>query len=141
MHCDNSIQAQQDFLAFMAAWGSTVELRFTSPSVPYPRPPKYLIKLDVIKFDGTTFELNSVIQVALYREDDVWYCKDEEGSEEGSFSILAFGDTAEEAVHSFCEDFAVLWEEIALAPVGSLTQEAQKVKRNLLAAVKSAKVE
>jgi hypothetical protein len=134
MNCDNSTQPQQELLAFMAAGRPGGEIYFDSAVVPYKRLAKYLIKLDVIKFDGTVFELNDVIQVALYREDDVWYCEEEK------FSTLAFGDTAEEAVHSFCEDFAVLWEEIALAPDDSLTQEAQKVKQNLLAAVRSAKV-
>jgi hypothetical protein len=130
MTCD-SVQAQQDFLSLMAAWGSSVELRLAATPVLYAPLSKYIIKLDEIKFDGTVFELNDAIQVILYKEDGVWYCEGE------SFSILAFGNTAAEAVHSFSEDFVVLWEEIAEAPDDSLTQEAQDVKRNLISAVKS----
>jgi hypothetical protein len=131
---NDSIQAQQGLVSFMAAWGSVVEANFESPSVPCPRLSKFLIKLDVIKFGGAVFELNDAIQVALYREGDVWYCEEER------LAILAYGDTAEEAVHSFCEDFAVLWEEIALVSDDSLTPEAQEVKKNLLAAVKTARM-
>jgi hypothetical protein len=131
MQCE--IQAQQNFMCLLATWGSNVEVR-VPPSSPCPRLSKYLIKLNEVRFGGTVFELKQMIQVALYQEDSVWYCENEE------LAILAFGDTAEQAVHSFCEDFSVLWEEIAVAPDDSLTSDAQKVKQNLRSVVKSVKV-
>jgi hypothetical protein len=133
MNFDNSIQAQQDLVSFMAAWGSTVEVLNTGVTSSCPRPSKYLIKLDKVAFQGTVFELANVITVALYQEDDVWYCEYE------PCGILSVGDTAEHAVHSFSEDFSVLWDEIAQCSDESLTVEAQATKRCLLSLVKPIK--
>jgi hypothetical protein len=127
MHCDNA-QVQQGFIA---AWGLGVEVRMPSIPSSYSRPSKYLIDLDVIPFDGAKFILNVPIEVSLYQDEGLWYC------EHPTFSILSSGNTPVEAVHSFCEDFSVLWDEIAQCPDDSLTREAQDVKRILLAAVKS----
>jgi hypothetical protein len=133
MNFDNSIQAQQDLVSVMAAWGSTVEVLSASVSSSCPRPSKYLIKLEDVSFQGTVFELTNIITVALYQEDDVWYCEYE------PCGILSVGDTAEQAVHSFSEDFSVLWDEIAQCSDDALTVEAQATKHCLLSLVKSTK--
>jgi hypothetical protein len=130
---DNSIQAQQDFVSVMAAWGSTIEVLSAPVSTPCPRVSKYLIKLDEVVFKGTVFELTQQISVALYQEDDLWYCEYE------PCGIVSVGDTAEEAAHSFSEDFSVLWDEIAQCSDDSLTVEAKATKRCLLSLVKSVK--
>jgi hypothetical protein len=95
----------------------------------------FLIQLDEVKFDGTTFWLSAPILATVYVEDGTWYCENKE------FSSLAFGSTAEQAVHSFCEDFSVLWDEIAQAQDETLTADAQRIKRALLSAVKTVETE
>jgi hypothetical protein len=131
MNCENSIQSQQDFIAFMAAWGSRGDLFLDSTSVPYKRLLKYIIKLDDIKFADTIFRLNAPISVTIYEEDATWYCENQD------FSSLTFGSTAQEAVQSFCEDFSVLWDEVAQSPDETLNSDAQRVKQALRSAVKT----
>jgi hypothetical protein len=124
---------QQNLLSYViAALGATLEVRFDS-IVRCPAPTRYLIKLDKIVYDGATFELRSPITLALYedRENSVWMCESKE------FDIIAAGDTREQAVRSFSEDFSVLWDEIAQCPDDSLTVEAQDLKRHLLSTVRS----
>lgn len=41
---------------------------------------------------------------------------------------MVHGDTLGDAVNTFCEDFAVLWDEIAKAPDDSLAPDAQRLK-------------
>ncbi|MHB8539434.1 MAG: hypothetical protein ACYDCD_00620 [Candidatus Acidiferrales bacterium] len=107
----------------------------SSASVAFPELSKFLISLDEIKFDGTVFRLNAPIQIAIYVEDGLWNC------EQKDFSSLSFGPTLERAIHSFREDFAILWHEIAQAPDEDLTGDAQRVKRALLSAVKTVETE
>lgn len=127
-----NIQAQQAYLSYMAAFGASVEVRLT-PSAPCPRLSRYLINLDRIPFDDRVFELNNPISVALYEEDGLWNCEYE------ACAILSVGNVSVEAVRSFCEDFSVLWDEIAQSPDDSLTNEARRVKACLLSVVKSVK--
>jgi|GEM_PF-1118036 len=95
---------------------------------------KFIIKLPELQFDGTVFEFVPPLELTLYREDGAWTC------EQRDFSIVAFGQTPEEAVHSFSEDLSVLWDEIAQAPDDALSKEAWMVKLCLLSAVKSVTV-
>lgn len=102
-----------------------------SAFVSTPKPSKFVISLGEIRFDGTVFKLNAALQVALYVEDGIWNCEHE------GLSSLSFGATPEQAVYAFCEDFSVLWDEIAKAPNECLTSGAQRVKQVLLSTVKA----
>jgi len=95
---------------------------------------RFQITLAAVKYGSETFELNSPIVLTLYPnpDGDGWVC------EQLSFAILAFGDSMERAAHSFCEDFGMMWREIAEAPDEALTPDALEVKRNLLRAVRAA---
>jgi len=108
-----------------------IEQEFFSSSAPFPKLSRIQTRLDEIKYDGTVFKLNSTIEISLYLEDGLWNC------EYLPFSSLSFGPTPEQALYSFCEDFSVLWHEIAQAPDATLTQDAMKVKQALLSAVKT----
>jgi hypothetical protein len=119
-----------NLLGFVSSMEQTV---LFSSLVPCPVLQKFLVKLSEIKFDGTVFTFHNPIEVTLYEEDKMWVC------EAPQFSIFAYGQTTTEAAHSFNEDFAVLWDEIGQAPDNSLSQDAQQLKRTLLAAVKSVK--
>jgi hypothetical protein len=128
-----NIQGQQEILCLMAVWGSTVEARLPSDPNSCPRLSKYIIKLDEIKFDDTKFELNNPLSVNLFMEDGLWNCEFE------AAKIISLGQTAAQAVHSFSEDFCVLWDEIAQCSDDALSNEAQALKRCLLSIVKSVK--
>jgi len=86
---------------------------------------------NIITLHGRTFEFYSPIQPELYLDlaEEVWICEWN--------GIVSTGDSAEEAGMSFCEDFAVFWDEIAEAPDDSLTRQAQATKRGMRDVVKS----
>lgn len=120
----------QDFVSFLVAAVGSSELHIPtfidSPSV-------YLIKLDVIEYDGVRFELEDPIPLELYRDQEqhAWVCESKE------LKILACGDSPAQAAHSLSEDFAMLWEEIAQCPDDSLSEDARELKGTLQNTVKS----
>jgi hypothetical protein len=92
---------------------------------------EYLVSLPQIIFNGRTFDLNTPIEFVLANEGGTWSC------EASKFSILAFGETMEKAVYSFCEDFSVLWDLIAQSADDQLAPDAINVKSALIRTVKS----
>ena len=108
-----------------------IEQEFFSSSAPFPKLSKAQARLDEIRYGGTVFRLNAAIEISLYMEDGLWNC------EYQPFSSLSSGPTPEQALYSFCEDFSVLWHEIAQAPDETLTEDARKLKQALLSAVKT----
>ena len=101
----------------------------------FRRSQRFSISLPVIKYCRTIFRLNSPVEVSLYVEDGLWNC------ESAQFSSLVSGNSPERALHCFCEDFSVLWEEIAKRPNEALAPDAQKLKAILLSAVKAVETE
>jgi hypothetical protein len=83
---------------------------------------------------GNTFHLRAPIQVDVAEEDGMWHC------ESASFGIFAAGPSQDDALRSFTEDFAVLWEEIAQAPDAELTGDAIRLKYALRDIVESVDV-
>jgi hypothetical protein len=128
---------QQNFLPLLlAALGPTFEVTpFDSASV-RARPTKYIIKLEEIPYNGKVFRLNAAIFVDLFEEEGGGWC-----CEYKDLSSLAFGATPQEAVHSFGEDFAVLWNEIAEAPNETLAPDAQQLKEILRSLVRAVEKE
>jgi hypothetical protein len=78
--------------------------------------------LGEVKASGRVFRLNEPLAATLSFENGLCYC------EFKPLSILAFGRSRQEAINSFCDDFSMVWDEIAQAPSGSLTPEAQQVR-------------
>jgi hypothetical protein len=76
------------------------------------------------------FVLSQYLTPRLYCEDSMWYCESE------SLGILAFGQSREEAICSFLQDFSALWDGVAQIPDESLTADALDVKRTFLRIVK-----
>lgn len=81
---------------------------------------RYLLPL--IAYRDTYFRLNQPIEISVYTEDGLWICESE------LISSSVHGDTLSDAVQTFCEDFAVLWDEIAKAPDDNLAPDAQRLK-------------
>jgi hypothetical protein len=122
--CDsNSIQTTTANVLSLLTYVSS------NSSVGFSKPSHFSMALNDIKFCGTVYRLTSPITISLYVQDGIWTCEQE------TFSSLSYGPTPEEAVHAFCEDFSVLWHEIAEAADDELTQDAQRVKSALLSAV------
>ncbi|MGA2722172.1 MAG: hypothetical protein ABSG79_07125 [Bryobacteraceae bacterium] len=88
--------------------------------------------LHEIETGGQVFRLSRPIDVHVSIEDGLWI------NQSHDLSILAAGESKAEALRSFCEDFAVLWEQIATAPDDSLTPDAIKVKAAFHRSVESA---
>jgi len=87
--------------------------------------------LTEIEHDGKVFRLNAPIVVSFFAEDALFYC------EYAPLSILSFGPSQSDATHSFCEDFAMLWDAVAQSDDDSLTSDAETVKKRLRALVNS----
>src|ERR1700733_2561846 len=103
--CGYNIPTSSDNAVFVSSAEQSI-----SSSITFSKSSRFLISLEDIKFDGTIFRLNAPIAVTLYVEDGIWNCEYE------AIPSLSYGATPEQAVHSFFEDFAVLWDEIAKAP-------------------------
>jgi len=86
---------------------------------------KTTLELEEVRSPGVIYRLRHPIQVEVSFENGLWV------NEAKGFSILAFGPTRAEALCSFCEDFAVLWEEIGQSSDENLTADALSVKRTL----------
>jgi hypothetical protein len=87
------------------------------------------IELDKIHFHERIFEFHKPVEFKFTQNADVWECE--------ASGITSFGTSAQDAVLSFCEDFSVLWDQIAQAPDESLAKSAQRIKGNMLFVVKS----
>jgi hypothetical protein len=89
------------------------------------------ITLRQIRASSRVFTLNAPLEIASFRQDDLWYY------ESKPLSMLSFGHSQDEALNSFHEDFAVLWDAIAQSPDEALTNGAVAVKRELHRIVRS----
>ena len=131
--CGN-IDAQQAYLCMLGGVFSWEQQGGLPPVLTQPAQ-KFAVNLDEIRFDSTIYRLKAPLQVILSFEDEAWNCED------CQHQIVSFGDTREAALHSFCEDFAVLWEVIANASDDELTADAQRVKDFLISIVQSVEME
>ena len=130
--CGNNVQPPN----LSAALLFSVEQGLSFPSsTSFSKLSKLLVPLNDIIFAGRTFRLNAPITLSLFVEDGGWV------SEFAPFSSLSFGSTPEEAVRAFCEDFSVIWDEIAASPDETLASDARKVKLAILSAVKTVEPE
>jgi hypothetical protein len=120
-----------DFLAASAVAGE--------PPAIYCGPPEEIPKqryaLPLVRYAKTIFRLNDPIEISLYPESGLWICESE------LLSSLVHGDTPGAALQAFCEDFSVLWDEIAKAPDDSLAPDALQLKRVLRSLVRSVEQE
>ena len=131
-----SVETQQSYILSLLGvhgWEQQSGAPPLSPSGAFSQ--KFAIELPHIRFDGTFFELNSPLCVLLWVEDESWVCEDE------GKHITSFGDSSERALHSFCEDFSVLWEQIANEDDEVLTTDARQVKDFLISIVHASRAE
>lgn len=87
-------------------------------------------KLPEVSIHGRTFSFREPLEVAVSLEHGIWNYSAE------NLSLLAYGDSPEEARQSFFEDFEMMWDSIGQSPDEVLTYGAQRVKQELLKLVK-----
>jgi len=129
--CNDVKLTQYDLLALLVSTEESVSLS----SELFPRLRKFRVTLPMLKYCKTVFRLNEPIEVSLYAENGQWVCENE------SLGSLAGAGTPECAVYGFCQDFAVLWEEIAKASDETLSPDAQGLKGDLHSLVKAVEKE
>jgi hypothetical protein len=66
----------------------------------------------------------------IEKQDDLLF------SEDATLGIIAYGDSREEVIREFSEEFAVLWDVIAQEEDNLLTQDALSLKRKLIKLVR-----
>jgi hypothetical protein len=90
---------------------------------------RYLVQL--IPYQDMIFRLKAPIEISLYPENGIWICESE------AIHSSVHGDKMGDALNAFCEDFAILWDEIANAPDDSLAPDTQRFKATLRSLVRA----
>ena len=83
-----------------------------------------------IRAKGKLFHLAHPIACVIEKQDDLLF------SEDANLGIIAYGDSREEVIREFSEEFAVLWDVIAQEEDNLLTQDALSLKRKLIKLVR-----
>lgn len=129
-HCEN-------LAAFVAASGacyqgiSTCQYAAALSGAP-PQSEEASIRFEVFHFGGQNFRLRTPLVAQRNQHHGVW------SYESPELSIFAVGKSQSDALYSFVEDFAALWNGIAQADDSALTGDAIDMKRTLLNLVESA---
>ena len=89
-----------------------------------------LIYVSILECSGRRFRLTKPLCIQESYEQGVWSRRFD------SLAILAYGQSREEAMETFCEEFACCWDQIACEQDDNLTADAQDMKRELLDLVK-----
>ncbi|MCX5645909.1 MAG: hypothetical protein NTZ17_14710 [Phycisphaerae bacterium] len=89
-----------------------------------------LICVSVLECSGRRFRLTKPICIQESYEQGIWSRRFD------LLGILAYGQSKEEAMEAFCEEFACCWEQIACEQDDNLTVDAQDLKRRLRDLVK-----
>lgn len=92
--------------------------------------PDHVWRPQQIKAKGKTFHLAHPIACVIEKQDDL-FC-----SEDTNLGIIAYGETREEVIREFSNEFDVLWDVIAQEEDDLLTQDALLLKRYLLQLVR-----
>jgi len=86
-------------------------------------PPKTAISRFI--WDGREFNLRRPVEYKAYCQDGVWFY------ECAVFDLLSYDRIRAEARRNFNEEFAALWDNIAMADDSDLTQDAIELKNRL----------
>ena len=92
--------------------------------------PDHVWRPSKIRAKGKLFYLAHPIACVIEKQDDLLF------SEDATLGIIAYGDSREEVIREFSEEFAVLWDVIAQEEDNLLTQDALSLKRKLIKLVR-----
>jgi hypothetical protein len=99
-------------------------------SIPPVMVSEVAVHISEVRCGGRIFRLSESIILKRSAENGLIYI------ESRPLSILSYGSSVLEAVYSFCEDFATMWDVIAQDDDNTLTEDARQVKRYLTGLVK-----
>lgn len=87
--------------------------------------PDHVWRPQKINAQGKSFHFAYPIACVIEKQDDLLFCEDDH------LDIIAYGDTREEVMREFSNEFAVLWDIIAEGEDSLLTEDARLLKRRL----------
>ncbi|MDZ4164387.1 MAG: hypothetical protein U1C55_04600 [Smithellaceae bacterium] len=96
--------------------------------------PEHVWRPQKIKAKGNTFHLVHPIACVIEKQDDLLF------SEDTNLGIIAYGETREDVMREFSNEFEVLWNVIAQEEDNLLTRDALSLKRKLIELVRKAEV-
>jgi hypothetical protein len=88
-------------------------------------PAPTLVLLDEIWSPDRVLKLREAVQADMYWADELWTC------ELASLRIMGYGESQDQAVKDFCEDFFVTYDGLVHEDDSSLTVDARLAKRAL----------
>lgn len=92
--------------------------------------PDHVWRPQKINVQGKSFHLAHPIACVIEKQDDLLFCED------SLFGIIAYGDTREEVMREFSNEFSALWDVIAKEEDSLLTEDARLLKRRLIELVR-----
>ena len=92
--------------------------------------PDHVWRPSKIRAKGKLFHLAHPIACVIEKQDDLLF------SEDANLGIIAYGDSREEVIREFSEEFAVLWDVIVQEEDSLLTQDALALKGKLMKLVR-----
>ena len=92
--------------------------------------PDHVWRPSKIMAKGKLFHLAHPIACVIEKQYDLLF------SEDANLGIIAYGETREDVIREFSEEFAVLWDVIAQEEDNLLTQDALSLKRKLIKLVR-----
>jgi len=87
--------------------------------------PDHVWRPQKINTQGKSFHLAHPIACVIEKQDDLLFCEDVH------LGIIAYGDTREEVISEFSDEFATLWDVIVGEEDSLLTEDARLLKRRL----------
>ena len=92
--------------------------------------PDHVWRPQKIRTKGKVFHLTHRIACVIEKQDDLFF------SEDTNLGIIAYGETREDVIRAFSNEFEVLWDVIAQEEDNLLTQDALLLKRYVLQLVR-----
>ena len=92
--------------------------------------PDHVWRPSKIRVKGKLFHLAHPIACVIEKQDDLLF------SEDANLGIIAYGDTREEVMREFSNEFNTLWDVIAEEEDSLLTEDARLLKKRLLELVR-----
>jgi hypothetical protein len=92
--------------------------------------PEHVWRSSKLKTKGRIFHLSHPVACVIEKQEDLFF------SEDDFLGIVAHGDSREEVIREFSDEFAAIWDGIALEEDHKLTQDAQMLKKKLLQLVR-----
>jgi hypothetical protein len=92
--------------------------------------PEHVWRSRMLKAKGRVFHLSHPVACVIEKQENLFF------SEDDFLGIVAHGDSREEVIRGFSDEFATIWDGIAQEEDHNLTHDAQLLKKKLLELVR-----